>query len=210
MNQRYDIIFIQQYLEGKLSADDMHRLERAALEDPMLQDAIEGFSDTKAINHKQISLLQQRLESRIIAHQEEKNRFYFTGQRLAVASVSAVLMIVVAVLFWMMNTQTNSNKVDSNQSEVFIEVQNKPEINLVSGFAVPVKGWDDYQDYLSINGITIKEGIEIRLSFSVKNSRPSDIKIISQNSLDQAKRIISLIEDGPLWKGNQGEVIIRF
>src|SRR5690606_4533286 len=211
MIQQYDIIFIQRYLEGKLSAYDMHRLERAALEDPLLQDAIDGFSKTKAISHKQLSLLQQRMESRIIAHQEEKNRFYFTGQRLAVASVAGVLMIVVGVLFWIMTTQSPSTQGDtSSQSEVLVQIGNKTEVGLVKGSIVPTKGWGDYQDYLEINGANISEGVEVHLSFTVKGNRPSNVKIISQSSDQATKQIIELIQDGPSWNGNQGEIKIKF
>src|SRR5690606_36257682 len=190
----------QRYLEGKLSAYDMHRLERAALEDPLLQDAIDGFSKTKAISHKQLSLLQQRLETRIIAHQEIKNRFYFTGQRLAVASVAGVLMIVVGILFWMITTQSKSDGVNNSKIEMTVQIQNKAKVDLVKGSLVPANGWEDYQDYLSINGASITQGVEIHLSFDVKDNRPSRVKIVSSDSDELTKQVIGLIQDGPLWK----------
>ena len=210
MSQHYDIIFIQHYLEGKLDAHDMHKLERAALEDPLLRDAIDGFSDTKAINHKQLSLLQQRLETRIIAHQEIKNRFYFTGQRLAVASVAGVLMIVVGILFWMITTQSKSDGVNNSKIEMTVQIQNKAKVDLVKGSLVPANGWEDYQDYLSINGASITQGVEIHLSFDVKDNRPSRVKIVSSDSDELTKQVIGLIQDGPLWKGEHGEIVITF
>src|SRR6476469_5635762 len=36
---------IERYLKGKMSAKEMHDLEKAALRDPFLADAIEGFSN---------------------------------------------------------------------------------------------------------------------------------------------------------------------
>jgi hypothetical protein len=35
---------IERYLKGKMSAKEMHDMEKAALQDPFLADAIEGFS----------------------------------------------------------------------------------------------------------------------------------------------------------------------
>ena len=34
---------IRRYLEGKMSSEEMHRIEKAALDDPFLADAMEGF-----------------------------------------------------------------------------------------------------------------------------------------------------------------------
>src|SRR5690554_1037331 len=173
MSKQYDILYIQQYLEGRLSAKDMHQLELDALEDRMLHDAIEGFRLSKVINHKQLSLLQQRLESRIEAQYTEKNRFYFTTQRLTVASVAGVLLIVIGVLFWMTsNPQAPNSNTNDSQVSMEVHMQEKASATLESGFLAPKGGWMNFNDYLSVNGGKISEGEEIRLSFEVKDSRP--------------------------------------
>ena len=41
----YSLTDIQRYLQGSMSAKEMHDLERAALEDPFLADALEGYSE---------------------------------------------------------------------------------------------------------------------------------------------------------------------
>jgi len=210
MSKQYDILYIQQYLEGKLSAREMHTLERDALEDDMLQDAIEGFRLSN-VNHRQLSLLQQRLEERVEAHHAEKNRFYFTGQRLAIASVAGVMMIVVGVLFWMMNTQRNESQAAKNeQSEVVVHLQNKVHVTLLSGSAIPKEGWNSYQDYLSVNGSQIAVGEEIHLSFEVIKSRPQNIEVLSSDSSEAATKLIELLQKGPSWNGEAGEILINF
>lgn len=40
----YNFEDIQRYLQGKMSAGEMHEIERAALQDSFLADAIEGYS----------------------------------------------------------------------------------------------------------------------------------------------------------------------
>lgn len=44
-SHNYTLADIEQYLKGKLSPAEMHDLEKAALQDPFLADAIEGYKD---------------------------------------------------------------------------------------------------------------------------------------------------------------------
>lgn len=211
MSKQYDILYIQQYLEGSLSAKDMHQLERDALEDAMLHDAIEGFRVAKHINHKQLSLLQQKLESRIEAQHAEKNRFYFTTQRLTVASVAGVLLIVIGVLFWMTNNPQALNSTNKgSQIGMEVHMQDKANATLISGSIVPRDGWVNFNDYLSVNGAKIGEGEEVSLYFDVKDNRPQNIKVISSNNLQTSQELIRLLQEGPLWEGESGELKIKF
>src|SRR6478752_10519925 len=57
---------IQQYLEGKLSPAEMHAIEKAALDDPFLADAIEGYAAAdKNQQNKDLHSLRIDLEKRI-------------------------------------------------------------------------------------------------------------------------------------------------
>ncbi|MBC8053630.1 MAG: hypothetical protein H7Y13_11255 [Sphingobacteriaceae bacterium] len=97
---KFNYITIQQYLEGKLDEKTMHELEKQALEDPFLADALEGYSHSKVPASRQLSLLQTQLEERIAQHQENKNVFNFTWQRLSVAAAACLLFVTATVLFW--------------------------------------------------------------------------------------------------------------
>src|SRR5690554_5306048 len=101
MTEHYNIVRIQRYLNGQLSKEEMHSMEREALNDPFLQDAIEGYRLQREVNHGQLSLLQQRLADRVARQKSERDRFYFNGQRLGVAATACVLFILVIVLVWM-------------------------------------------------------------------------------------------------------------
>jgi hypothetical protein len=65
---------IRRYLEGKMSPEEMHRIEKAALDDPFLSDAMEGFqlSGTAAVK-EDLDELRDRLAER--TSETEKNRF---------------------------------------------------------------------------------------------------------------------------------------
>src|SRR5690606_22880604 len=171
----------------------------------MLHDAIEGFRLSKSINHRQLSLLQQRLETRIEAQQVEKNTFFFTGQRLAIASVAGMLLIVFSVLFWMMNTSRVADqeaaKLETQQSGAVVQLQEKASSSLISGSIIPEDGWSSLRDYLSVNGTKIAMGEKVRLHVEVENGRPQNIKVLSSSSEQVTAEIIRLLQDGPSWNG---------
>jgi len=63
---RYTRGDLQRYLSGKMSAAEMHLLEKAALDDPFLADALEGMLDMRGIDHgKDLQDLNQKLEEQL-------------------------------------------------------------------------------------------------------------------------------------------------
>jgi len=42
----YTAADIEKYWKGKLSSAEMHAMEKAAMDDPFLADALEGYKDT--------------------------------------------------------------------------------------------------------------------------------------------------------------------
>lgn len=113
-----DSLTIKQYLEGKLDPGLMHQLEKQALDDPFLWDALEGYS-TYADSAAELSILQRQLHERVVHLQENKKVFDLTWQRLSVAAAAAVLFITAGILFWMNgNTHTPENAPDPKQVEV--------------------------------------------------------------------------------------------
>jgi len=166
MDNNYNIIRIQRYLQGQLSPEEMYSLEREALEDPFLQDAIDGYRMQKEVNHGTLSLLQQRLAARVEKQREERDQFFFGGQRLGVAATACVLFILVVVLFWMRSNWWNDGTAATEglkQVEVELPVapespQALPREELgirMSLFSLPdapsgepVGGWEAFGEYL--------------------------------------------------------------
>jgi CarboxypepD_reg-like domain len=58
-NNLYSAAEIQRYLRGEMSAEEMHAIETAALDDPFLADAIEGYE--KAMKEEQEQVMQSEL-----------------------------------------------------------------------------------------------------------------------------------------------------
>jgi hypothetical protein len=61
----FSLTDIDRYLQGRMSATEMHELEKAALQDPFLADAIEGYTDASA------AVSQQHLEQISVALLQE-------------------------------------------------------------------------------------------------------------------------------------------
>ena len=95
-----DSLMIRAYLEGKLDHEEMYRLEKQALSDPFLWEALEGYTHTSNPG-TELSILQRQLHERIVHLQENKKVFDFTWQRLSVAASASVLFITAGILFWM-------------------------------------------------------------------------------------------------------------
>lgn len=99
---------IQQYLNGTLDPGRMHELEKEALEDPFLAEALEGYAEFDGLVQPHLSLLQRQLEERISEAAEKKNMFFFTWQRLSVAAAAGLLFVSASILFWMKGTNNDS------------------------------------------------------------------------------------------------------
>ena len=56
---------IEKYHKGQLSAKEMHALEKAALDDPFLADALEGYAASKVNVHADVHALKKRLAERV-------------------------------------------------------------------------------------------------------------------------------------------------
>jgi len=95
-----DSLMINAYLEGRLNHEEMHRLEKQALSDPFLWEALEGYEYTSDPGIE-LSILQRQLQERIVHLQENKKIYDFTWQRLSVAASASVLFITAGILFWM-------------------------------------------------------------------------------------------------------------
>jgi hypothetical protein len=88
-NRNADILQIKKYLEGKLDQRAMYELERRALGDPFLMDAMEGY-EAAGNQNKAAAHLDNALQNRL---QKPKARVIFMRRLAMAASVVAVLTV---------------------------------------------------------------------------------------------------------------------
>jgi len=136
-NNWLDIELLEDYLDGKLDHKAMHQLEKQALEDPFVAQALAGLTESRGHAKQSVSLLQKQLYDRIAQHQVIKKESVFTWQRLSVASAAAVMFIAVSIFFFMRERE--------NREQL---AKNKPhtvEVNLAPApVAVDSAKRDDY------------------------------------------------------------------
>jgi hypothetical protein len=104
----YSAADIQRYVQGKLSAREMHAMEKAALDDPFLADAIEGMQQAFAEHDEnlvtgQLQELQQQFQTRTTS---ARKVVAFRPFRYWQAAAAAVVMIITGV--WVYSLLTNS------------------------------------------------------------------------------------------------------
>lgn len=101
-SQTLDIELLEAYLEGKLSEKDMYLVERGAMEDPFVFDALEGLSSSPR-RQEMLSLLQLQMRRRVAQAPIAKKRWNIQTHRLSIAAAAAMLFITAGVMFWMKN-----------------------------------------------------------------------------------------------------------
>ncbi|MES1218839.1 MAG: carboxypeptidase-like regulatory domain-containing protein [Bacteroidota bacterium] len=68
----YSAADIERYHKGSMTAMEMHALEKAALDDPFLADALEGYISVPVNQSEDISILEKKLDERINKKEKAK------------------------------------------------------------------------------------------------------------------------------------------
>lgn len=129
-NEWLDIDVLEDYLDGKLDAKTMYKVERLSLEDPFVAEALAGLSQSPR-RSQSLSLLQKQLQERIAQKPIEKKRWTITSQRLSIGAAAAVLFVTASVLFWMKDKskpKINDNAPKNVQIKIAPEVKPSPAI----------------------------------------------------------------------------------
>src|SRR6185503_14182682 len=107
--KKFSAADIERYHKGQLSAKERHDLEKAALDDPFLADALEGYGLAGINATTDIADLKNRLAERLEKDQEKvvpiTKRYSFL--RVAVA---LVLLAGTAILLYQMMFQKHNAK----------------------------------------------------------------------------------------------------
>jgi hypothetical protein len=185
---------IEQYLQGKLDPKAMHALEKQALNDPFLADALEGYKHTSSTVG--LSILQRQLEERIAQQQENKNVFNYSWQRLSIAAVGTLLFLLAGILFWMKVSRYQKPVLHTKHVEVFLT----PEDSLITE---PVNGWAAYENYLKANNRISDQTTSgtVVVEFLVNTEgKGENFYIIKGLNGKLNREAIRLIKEGPAFK----------
>lgn len=198
-NNWLDSDVLEDYLDGRLDAHAMHQLEKTALEDPFLAEAIAGLMQSPR-RVQSLSILQKRLQARTAQKPIDKKRWRVTSQRLSIASAAAVLFITVSLLFWMRESRNRAQLKENAAKNVEISIAAAP---VVLESPAPINGWEAYQTYLKENNRLTKNGSVgkvVSLTFQIQqDGSPSDIKVVQGISQASNLEAVRLVKEGPKW-----------
>jgi hypothetical protein len=208
MENNYQLSRIHNYVHGLMNPEDMHALEREALEDPFLQDAIDGYRLQNGVDTKQLSLLQQRLASRVEAQADTRKKQFYSWQRLAIGMAAGVLFVAVCTLV-LMRYLTDTKKSDLVEVQIMQDQVFDFNIFPVSGNDVePVDGWKAFQEVLE-KEILVDQEQRIEVSFNVgENGKASDIKI-EGGSKESKDVLTNIIQNEISWKGGKANFYVE-
>lgn len=99
---------VHKYLRGELSAREMHALEKAALDDPFLSDALEGLATREDLD-QDLSDLKSRLEGRVT----EKRSRILTLPRIGIAAAVILLAGLGLIYLYTSNSKQKANVVST-------------------------------------------------------------------------------------------------
>ena len=109
-NNKYSAEYIRKYLDGQLSDQAMQALEKAALEDPFLADAIEGIEESRkhAVSFESgVADLRTKLKERI-SQKKRKTGIIF---QLSKWPVAASFIVVIGLAVFMVTYVSKKQKV---------------------------------------------------------------------------------------------------
>ena len=84
--RNYSVADMEKYWKGQLTPAEMYAMEKAAMDDPFLADAMEGFKNITS-SESDILVLKQRLEERTETKIFSIGRRRFTWFRVAAAII---------------------------------------------------------------------------------------------------------------------------
>lgn len=109
--EKTDIAQIRKYLSGELDARAMYELERRALDDPFLMDALEGYESSSKIQQPNLSALDERLQQRL----KPTIKRVALWPKMAIAA--SILLFLSLGGLWLLN-QKKASSLQANHTDL--------------------------------------------------------------------------------------------
>ncbi len=171
-NRSYSATDFERYHAGTMSGKEMHALERAALEDPFLADALEGYAFTNT-QEEDLALLRAQLSGKT-----ERKKIFFLSPRAnnGWLRIAAMLVIIAGVgtVFYRINYKEAAEGLAVNKPIPVIPPAQIPDSQTVVKIDPP-----------AVNP-TINNGLTTTASVPViaKRIQPNNIKTAPQPVAD--------------------------
>lgn len=170
---------MRRYIQGGRRGKEANRIERQAMRDPFLSEALEGFDRAKDNPVPHINVLRHKIRRK---NQRRLNVFKYGG-----IAASFVFIIAFSVYFGLQKNNQSQNRIE--EREAYKEYIEKNIVYPADETCAGVYG-------------------EVTLSFFIdETGRPYRITVIKSLCSSADKEAIRLIEEGPSWHTGKDKVV---
>ena len=133
---------IEKYWAGKLSPAEMHALEKAAMDDPFLADALDGYKNATTAT-TDLDTLKERVDKRVLAMAPvvsmNQKRYSWLKVAAAIIIIGGIGLLVQQVVFdnkqhspiaTVNEKEKQNDKGDTNNNQVNLNAQTTPTFDL--------------------------------------------------------------------------------
>lgn len=162
--EAYYTLLLRQYIEGTISEDDKFILEKRALDDPFLFEALEGYQNNEKQSLDEVLLLKSKINKAKETKKSKRIPLYSYG-------IAASLILLLGIGLWFLNDATNEEESfaihtsvneggNENQKILDVLVQNNDEAGEVR---TPDKQYDTPKAVISqTDNELIKEQLKVK------------------------------------------------
>lgn len=126
-NKTYTAADLERYHTGSMPASEMHALEKAALEDPFLADALEGYGYSSSAKNDI-----QELRQKLFEKERNKNKTPVYSIKRNVWWRIAALFVIVAgasIIFYKINLTSKQNAIAKTGDEVSLKADSSDSLS---------------------------------------------------------------------------------
>ncbi len=144
----FTLVDIEKYHKGQLSAKEMHALEKAALDDPFLADALEGYTVPGVNAPADLADLSTRLSQRL--QEKEKVPVIPIGKKINLWWRVAAMLVLIAGAGWIVYvTGFPGKKTEIAQTTETMDRATSPQAEQAAplpGDTIPISKAEDYNN----------------------------------------------------------------
>lgn len=196
-NKHYTATDIQRYHSGKMSFEEMNQMEKAALEDPMLADAIDGFENKNNVDND-LAFLREKMNGYSSKKSATNIRKLYTSLSIA----ASVLVVFSVAYFLIKKTESNQSQLSANTNQT---KQNVSPVLHESTSAEKLPTTDSSSSFVRSENSNNNKSLEIKTqdadgisgSFSAKEAKEL-ANILKSDKQKANKAIINKIKVQPI------------
>ncbi len=195
----------ERYHSGHMSGAEMYALEKAAIADPFLQEALEGYAYTQHAE-SDIDNLQSRLNNSIL-EKKEKRIAYWNKNLFLKAAVLIAFLAGAAFIFLMQNNKglENNNLASSTPSEIKEINADKNQTTTTNDVAIQEQPDAAAAPVIELN----KDDAENKIAEVVKPKPNTNPKSPSAKAESLAEVNLRSVAPNAKWKNGDGNFLVK-